>query len=98
MAKPIAIIYFPEEFYVGSGRRDWIYQYMHQLNGEPDATTAIKPERKDYYTDYYWFCFYKGGITEPELKVFHEKDWTEIQQNELKQLIIKSINEQKHGN
>ena len=39
--------------------------------------------------DYLWFCFFKEGITEPEFKTFYDKDFTPLQYNELKELVIK---------
>jgi hypothetical protein len=99
MAKPIAIIYFPDNFTVAGGRQNWIYEYMAYLNGEERGDNKIQwGERKDYWKDYYWFCFYDYDITKPEIKVFYEKDFTEIQYNELKELITQSLNEINNGN
>jgi hypothetical protein len=89
MAKPICVIYFPDLFVNGSGDRNWIYQYMRFLNGEQDDGSNWK--HSDHFTEYYWFCFYKQGIEEPEFKVFHEKDFTEIQFEELKKLVTESL-------
>lgn len=83
MTKPICLLYFPENF-VGGHDSNWIYKFMRSLNGETDG--EWKPNERTQ--DYIWFCFYKDNITEPELQVFHEKDWTDIQQQELKELIL----------
>ncbi len=88
MAKPICIIYFPDQFYPNRTRR-WIYDYMRFLNGDVDNDEALK--ESEYYKDYYWFCFYKIGINEPEFKVFYEKDFSEIKFEELKQLVLESV-------
>lgn len=88
-ARPICVIYFPSTF-VGSDKdRGWIYNYMRFLNGEQDDGSNWK--HSEYFTEYYWFCFYKDGINEPEFQVFHEKDFTEIQYTELKELVLNNI-------
>lgn len=89
MAKPICVIYFPETMQTTLGDRGWIYNYMRFLNGEKD----LPMKSSDYFTEYYWFCFYKYEIDAPEFEVFHEKDFTDIQYNELKELVLKSIND-----
>ena len=84
MAKPICIIYWPENFDSGgSGRRDWIYELMNALNGEETFRIKRMP-----FPDYYWFCFYKEGITEPEFQTFYEKDFDEIKFEELKKIVL----------
>lgn len=95
MAKPIAIIYFPDN--MGSPEKNWIYQYMAFLNGEKTEHGISFGEKKDYWKDYYWFCFYDYDIDKPEIKVFYEKDFTDIQYNELKKLITQSLNEIKEN-
>ena len=63
---------------------------MRFLNGDTESNSSnYKPS--DKFTDYHWFCFYKQGIEEPEFKVFHEKDFTEIQFEELKKLVTESL-------
>lgn len=88
MSKPIAIIYFPDIFdpVLKSG---WIYEYMAALNGE--SVDPGKWNFKHDYSDYHWFCFYKYDIQEPQIQVFHEKDFTEIQYQELKKIIQDSL-------
>ena len=95
MAKPIVVIYFPDNFLAVGGERSWIYQYMRYLNGEHSDGAPTWGERKDYWDEYYWFCFYKYDIDEPQLQVFYEKDFTEIQYEELKQLITDAIEQHK---
>lgn len=78
MAKPIALLYLPMD--LGSGRRtEW-----------SDCNSLMITFEKSY-PDYYWIMSPKESITEIELQVFHEKNFTEIQYEELKQLIEKSI-------
>ena len=89
-AKPICVIYFPDQFYMGRNQ-NWIYEYMRYLNGEQSDGSFNWGDRKDYWSDYYWFCFYKQDIDAPEFKVFHPKDFTPIQYQELKDLIMAEI-------
>ncbi len=88
--KPICVIYFPNQFYE---KRDnnWIYEYMRYLNGQQSDGDVKWDERKDYWNQYYWFCFYKDDITEPELQVLNAKDITPIQFEELEKLIKEAI-------
>jgi len=89
MAKPICVIYLPDELALsGGGKIINPSDLMNLLNGWGDKD---KYRHTDYWQDYLWFSFYKDGITEPEFKVFHEKDFTEIQYEELKQLVLNSI-------
>lgn len=90
MAKPICVIYFPENL-AKSDSNEWIFDYMRFLNGEKNINSKNKFEYSDYFTQYYWFCFHKEGINEPEFKVFYEKDFTEIQYKELKEIIENSL-------
>lgn len=90
MPKPICVIYFPHDF-PANGRKSWIYEYMRYLNGEQTDGSIKWDGRKEYWNEYYWFCFYKEEITEPELQVIHEKDFTEMQFQELKELVLSSI-------
>jgi hypothetical protein len=85
--KPICVIYFPDQFYEGQ-HRNWIYEYAAALNGEK---TQGKWQLRTDYTQYYWFCFYKEGITEPELRVFYSKDFTDIMFKELRDMVINEI-------
>jgi hypothetical protein len=91
MAKPICIIYFPENMQPANGRVDWIFDFARFLNGE--QCSGEKWKQENYFKDYYWFCFYKHDIAAPEFKVFYEKNFIEIQYQELKEIITKSIND-----
>jgi len=84
MPKPICIIYLPTDFNLPGISSPTHLAYA--LNGW-EYKTEQRPEIKEYL----WFCFTKEGITAPEFQVFHEKDFTEIQYNELKELIINEL-------
>jgi len=100
MAKPIAVIYLPEYFHIGgmNGHDSASMELMKILNGnfgmESSDSNISYP---DYWNQYYWFCFPKFNIDVPEFKVFHEKDFTEAQFYELKEMVeigMKQIAEQ----
>lgn len=80
MPKPIVVIYWPEN--EGSNAD----KVMSILNGWDDNESA-----GDYWKEYYWFCFPKRNICEPEFQVFHEKDFTDIQFEELKKMVTEAI-------
>lgn len=87
MAKPICVIYFPYSCFISHST---IYEIGAFLNGD-DLNGKLKKETK--FTDYHWFVFYKSGITEPEFRVFYEKDFDEIKFEELKKLVLESVNQ-----
>jgi hypothetical protein len=80
MAKPICIVYVPVESGGVGGRKitwaDCNQMSEHQLKEKPD---------------YHWFFVPAYDIEKLEFKVFYEKDFTEIQYAELKDLINKAI-------
>jgi len=88
MAKPICVIYYlPEAI-----SQEKELQSIHNVNEIfrkmfPDYYTLAIPSNKAA----------DGSAESIELKVFHEKDFTEIQYQELKQLIQDNLNEQKNG-
>ena len=88
-AKPIVVIYLPENFTIGAGgMRNAPMELMEALNGNYGwQVPSNKTKYNDYWKDYYWFCFSKSDIDAPEFKVFYEKDFTPIQFEELKQMI-----------
>jgi len=82
MAKPIAVVYLPENLSRGGSglKTGW------------DMCRDFAEQWKKEMPDYYWFCILDfSGNENIEFKVFHEKDFTEIQYAELKQLIEESI-------
>jgi len=84
--KPIAVIYFPDQYYE-KNNRNWIYEYAAALNGEKLGRWNLSTD----FSDYHWFCFYKIDIDAPALVVYHPKDFTEIQFQELRDMVIKEI-------
>ena len=68
MARPISVIYIPEQFSVGvSGKIIMPYDVMKELS------------ETQLYEDYLWLCFTKPGLSAPDLQVFnveHEPEST----------------------
>lgn len=93
MAKPIAILYIPETFRVSRGGKEAnaAMELMELLNDGYGSPKADRTTR-GFWNDYYWFVFSDPQIDAPRLEVFHEKDFTEIQFNELKELVLAKIN------
>jgi len=89
--KPIVVIYLPEGWSFGNMDRDGATEMMKALNGGFGNTEDNRMHYSDYWKDYYWFCFTKYDIDAPEFKVFHPKDFTEIQFNELKDMILADL-------
>jgi len=87
MPKPIVVIYFPDNFYLGPNDASPA-SIMHVFNGDHPR---IEPHPA--MLDYLWFCFSKYGIDAPEFQVFHPKDFTEIEFNDLKQIVLNHLNE-----
>ena len=78
--KPICVTYIPIEFSLASGRTlSWSDCYEMGLGFEKKM-----PE-------YYHLVFLNSEIENVDIKVFYEKDFTQIQYEELKELIKKSI-------
>jgi hypothetical protein len=80
-SKPICVIYFP-----------WPNSFnptelMAIFNGWDEG----KGKRQEGFEGYLWFCFIKYGIEAPEFQVFHPKDFTDIQFEELKQLVLNNL-------
>jgi len=93
--KPICVMYFPTDFSFGGGGRliDPLY-LMKELNG----WSSDMPNPRTGMDDYIWWCFFKQNITEPELQVFHPKDFTPIQFEELKTLVLTELDKLKNNN
>lgn len=102
MAKPIVVMYIPENGYFDTnGVTDMntiVHSLMSQLNGNygrsivDGDTKIIAP---DYWKDYYWFVYPKRDIDEPQLQVFYEKDFTPIKFEELKKFIEDTLKAEK---
>jgi hypothetical protein len=87
MIKPICVIYLPVDSPIYDGGQQLTpVEVMSALNGWDK-----KSEQREEFKDYLWFSFQKQGIGSPEFQVFHPKDFTEIQFNELKQLVLAEI-------
>ena len=84
MSKPIAVIYVPESAFGKNGAT----VRMSDCMGIMEKFEKEKP-------DYHWFCFIDYDAPKIELKVFYEKDFSEIQYEELKKLITDAIEQQK---
>ena len=81
MPKPIVLMYIPGTYYLpGENTANVMMQNMNGWNNKviPD------PEIKKYL----WLVFEKNGIDAPEIQVFHPKDFTETQYDDLKSLVI----------
>lgn len=92
--KPICVIYFPK--YFSMSRSDLIldpFELMKELNGW--GREGILYPDEDRFGGYQYWCFHKEEITAPEFKVFHPKDFTEADYEELKQLVMSKLNEPK---
>lgn len=90
--KPIVVIYFPDNFYIGNGEHAPTLM-MKALNGGFGGNEKLSDKIKytDYWNQYYWFCFEKHDIDAPEFQVFHPKDFTDIQFEELKKMVSDAI-------
>lgn len=87
MAKPIVVLYIPRNYFEFPDG-DPSQELMRMLNGNyGEDKDTHKIHYPLYWTDYYWFVFPKEEITEPELQVFYEKDFTPIRFEELKKFI-----------
>jgi hypothetical protein len=84
--KPICVIYWPGNYLFGRDK-NWIYEFACALNGDNFQGFKLATN----FTDYHWFCFYDQDIHTPEFKVFHAKDITEIEFEDLKKLVLESI-------
>lgn len=89
--KPIVVIYIPENFSVNGDMKDSPMQLMRVLNNNFGDGGDNRIVYSDYWKDYYWFAFTKYDIEAPEFKVFHPKDFTDIQFNELKDMLLADL-------
>lgn len=83
-AKPIAVLYLPENIFFD--QNESVASMMATLNAWGDEGKPA-PGLEGYL----WFVFKKRDLETPELQVFHPKDFTEIQFQELKQLVINNL-------
>lgn len=78
MAKPIAVIRIPEDAF---RVERWTWK---DCDGIQRHLTENKP-------DYHWFVLLTSEHKEMVFEVFHEKDFTEIQYDELKKMIEEKL-------
>ena len=92
--KPICVMYFPVDFsFKKSGKIDDLVDLMVQFNGWPSEKYKQMDSTNDAFGGYMYWCFHKDGITEPEIQVFHPKNFTKIQYEELKELLLNKLKE-----
>lgn len=84
--KSICVMYFPKDFSFVDDRTIEPFKLMKELN-----RWAEYESMDNSYGGYIWWCFFKENITEPELQVFHPKDFTEIQYQELRDMVMEEI-------
>lgn len=100
MTKPIAILYIPDsDSGLGLSSQRQAMDFMESLNdgyGDPNPSGRLRTN--GFWKDYYWFVFVDCDIRTPKLKVFYEKDFTKIQFNELKDLVLNHIKTINHEN
>ena len=87
MIKPIAVLYIPNNVSESTGEQLRTWELAASFNGEDNTRYRVN---KELYKDYLWFCF-PTDDNDFTMEVFHPKDFTEIQYNELKQLITNEI-------
>ena len=80
MPKPIVVIYLPENYTT--------------LDPNSSVSVTLMQNLNDTLGDYYWFCFPKYDIDEPEFKVFYEKDFTDAKFEELSNIISEGMKRQ----
>jgi hypothetical protein len=84
MRKPIVVLYIPaSDFFAPTLPPS---ELMAAFN---DSHPKIK--MKESFNDYLWFVFVNTDLNTPELKVFHEKDYTEAQYDELMAVVKEGI-------
>lgn len=95
MAKPIAVLYIPREYYKSFEREDITNTLMKELNGGFGKPLEGSLYYNQYWIEYYWLVFFKDQIIEPELQVFNVQGQKPIDIEELKQHIETHLNKNK---
>lgn len=83
--KPIAVLYIPEADFFSTDMPP--STLMAAFNNNHDK--ILMPEA---FYDYLWFVFVDRELRTPDLRVFHEKDYTEMQYEELRVMLKEGIN------
>lgn len=89
MAKPIVVLYLPNSEYFGPDTSP--SELMAIFNGHDDRVKVA-----DGFYDYIWFAFIDEASDVPRLQVFHEKDYTKEQYDDLYKLLKEGINSLKN--
>lgn len=76
MTKPIALYSYPEGFYLGNNR-------------EKASALEVTQMFNKAMPDYYWLVFPSTFLRFPKLEVFYEKDMTEVEYDELVEIVRK---------
>ena len=87
--KPIVLMYVPNDFYVGKGGSKMSDAELMRIFNGWEQNSSPAPE----FLDYLWLIFTNSEIIVPEIQVFHPKDFTDIQDNELKNLVEEKLKE-----
>ena len=80
MAKPISVLYIPDEYSVGVGGR---IITPHDVMKELSETQL--------YEDYLWLCFIKPGLSAPELQVFNVEHEPESTYQQLLEQVVEKL-------
>lgn len=81
MANPICVVYFPIDFtWMPNGQIVRLNDLMAEFNG---WDRGERFSNREPLGGYFWLCFFKEGITEPEIQV---KKTTSITKKEVKEL------------
>jgi hypothetical protein len=83
--RPIVVLYIPDANYFGLTLLP--SELMAAFNNSHKDITM--PEA---FNGYLWFVFINRELITPDLRVFHEKDYTEAQYAELKTILEEGIN------
>lgn len=78
MAKPISLFYYPDEMFNG-------------VTDKKVSAVDVMQMMNKAMPDYYWLCFPNHNLKFPKLQVFFEKDMTEIEYDDLVDLIRKKV-------
>jgi hypothetical protein len=89
--KPIVVLYIPDADFFSSTLPP--SSLMAAFNGHHNSIAM-----PDSFNGYLWFVFINHELVTPDLRVFHEKDYTEIQYEELRGMLQEGINSLKINN
>lgn len=91
MPKPIVVLYLSRSDYFGPDNSP--SDLMAIFNGHDDTINVAEG-----FYDYLWFVFVDEASDVPRLQVFHEKDYTEMQYDELNKMLQEGIDSLKKNN